>query len=156
MRKTVKGSDGFGNQRTYDFEILNALEGLTIMHTYGSLLTQAIPQVTALVEAWQDSGGQVAKMVKDDLVIGEGPIIELLKVVPMIISTSRLLELAKVFLANAVIEDQECDADGMCDLFTGRPHEVYAAIVHAVIANFPDYLPFLDNPGDTTGTKLAE
>lgn len=158
MRKTVNGSDGFGTKRVYDFEILTAIDGLTLIHEYGSLLTAALPQIIEVVKAWEDTDAEdkVKELVTDDFVMGGGPVVDLIKLIPQIISTGRMIQLAKTFLTGATVDGQECDADGMCDIFRGRPHEVYAAIVHAVIANFPDYLPFLDSPAGTTDTRSEE
>lgn len=159
--KKVKGSDGFGNEREYEFRILTALEGLEILHTYGSLCTAAIPQILELVNRWsqsetEENEGRLLSLAAEDFAAAEGPVLDLIQMLPAIISTPRLLELCRAFLAGCKVDGQECDADGMCDLFRGRPHEVYAAVIHAVIANYPDYLPFLDSPDDTTGTKSGE
>ena len=153
--KKVKGSDGFGNEREYEFRILSALEGLQVVHTYGSLATTALPQLTAIVDKWGEVDGddKLMTLAASDFAEGEGPLLDLIQMIPAIISTKRIVELAKLFLAGGTVDGQECDEDGMCDLFRGRPHEVYAAIIFAVIANFPDYLPFLDSPDDTTDTK---
>lgn len=154
--KKVKGSDGFGQSREYEFKILSALEGLTLIHTYGSLCTTALPQLTSLIAAWSESAegeDKLMDLAAADLAVGGGPLLGMIQAIPAIISTSRIVELAKNLLAGGTVDGQECDEDGMCDLFRGRPHEIYAAIIHAVIANFPDYLPFLDSPDDTTDTK---
>lgn len=159
MQKKIKGSDGFGNPRDYEFRILTALEGLEVIHTYGTLATNALPQLTALVTRWSeidDGEDKLMTLVAENVVTSEGPLFDLIKTLPAIISTARLVELAKLFLTGAKVNNEECDDDGMCDLFRGRPHEVYAAIIHAVIANFPDYLPFLDSPDDMTGTKSGD
>lgn len=160
-KKVVKinGSDGFGNDRVYEFPILSALEGLTLMHDYASLLVNALPEITALFGAWgnseADDDGKLFDLATKDFVKGEGPLLDVIKLVPKILSTSRLVELAKTYLAGATVNGQECDEDGMCELFRGRPHEVYAAILQATIANFRDYLPFLDS-ADTTDAPLGE
>lgn len=154
----INGSDGFGHDRTYTFKLLTALEGLTLMHDYASILINALPQITALFSAWGDQKGKdeekLFELAAKDFVKGEGPLLDCIKLIPSIVSTPRLLNLAKLYLAGATVNKETCDEDGMCSLFRGRPHEVYAAILHATIANFRDYLPFLvtddilDTPSD--------
>jgi hypothetical protein len=156
MRRIVKGSDGFGNDREYDLVILSAVQGLKLVHTYGSILINALPQITALFTAWGRSEDadetKLFSLAATDFQKGEGPLLDCIRLLPQIVSTDRLLYLAKLFLGNAKVNGQECDDDGMCELFTGRPHEVYAAILFAVLANFKDYLPFLDSD-DITDSK---
>lgn len=159
IRVKINGSDGFGNAREYDFPLLTALEGLTLMHDYASILVGALPQITALFQAWgesdKDDENKLFDLAAKDFVAGDGPLLECIKLVPQILSTGRLVALAKLYLSDATVDGQTCDADGMCPLFRGRPHEVYAAILHATIANFRDYLPFLAT-SDTTDSKSAE
>jgi hypothetical protein len=143
----INGSDGFGNARVYELPLLTALEGLTLMHDYLSILVNALPQITALFGAWGESEeGDEEKLfdlAAKDLVAGKGPLLDCIQLLPKIVSTPRLLELAELFLARAKVDGEECDGDGMCSIFRGRPHEVYAAIFHGILANFRDYLPFL-------------
>jgi len=158
-RMIIKGSDGFGHDREYDFVLLSALDGLTLMHDYASILVNALPQITALFSAWGETDGaddtKLFDMAARDFADGAGPLLDCIQLIPKIVSTARLVDLARLFLAGAKVNGAGCDADGMCPLFRGRPHEVYAAILHAVIANFRDYLPFL-GAVDTTDTPSAD
>jgi len=149
----MKGTDGFGNPREYQFKLLSALDGLRLVYEYGSVLTNALPQIAALFEAWAESAEsedeKLADLVIKDLATGEGPVLDMIQLIPLIVTPDKLIALCKYFLAGATINGQECDEDGMCELFRGRPHEPIAALAHAIVANFPDYLPFLGNPDDT-------
>lgn len=140
-------------KRNYKFKDLTALEGLKLMHEYASLLTLALPQIQNAFETFRNDKETLWSQIKTDLTIGEGPFLELLQIIPRIINSDRLEELCKALLSDAEIDEQKCDETGMCELFKGRPLEVYKALFYAVAHNYPDYLPFVQKPKDTMGNK---
>jgi len=159
--KIIVGDNGTGTERKYKFVLAGALEGVTVIHDYSSMLVAALPQITALfasfakVEGEEDS--KILKMAAEDFKSGGGPVVDCIRLLPQIVTSARLVGLCGVFLAGAEIDDQKCGDDGMCTLFARRPHQVYPALFWALVANYPDYiLPFLggtEAPAVTTAAN---
>jgi hypothetical protein len=158
-KKTVliEGKTIFGETRKYKFTLLDAKTGLEIFHEYASILItgsqEIIPALTRAINSEIDGG-------VDDLmsVITKSKSLELIRLVPSILTMDRIQHLAKTMLTDCEVtvdnEVQTIDGDGLAPYMIGDPLELYTAIFYAVCANYPKYVaPFLgaleENQGET-------
>lgn len=153
IRKKVNGSDILGNPVEYDFEVVSAKVGLEIVHEYTALVLVAIPQIKALFQGFpvdeiEEGSPEAARRIKQIL-------IEVIQVLPRILSADRVWKLKTRLLANARIGGDSCDGEGDWPGMIGDPYAVYPAVFWALVANFPKYFgPFSEaivsaEPGDT-------
>jgi hypothetical protein len=125
-RKQIVGSSFSGEERVYEFVLVETVTGLRIFHEYASLVIAALPNIT---EALQGDSGSMLSIAK---------------LVPQMLTFQRLEMLAKDMLAGSKIGESESDENGMCDMFREDPLEFYVAIFWSIAANYPKYVdPFL-------------
>lgn len=144
-RTKLIGSTLGEESRSYEFFKMPAIDGVRIIHEYGSIVLMNMDKIKEAFSSFRGVGQKTSGML---------PIFELL---PSIITFQRLAELAKVLLGGGKVDGIDIDDDGMCDLFGEDPLELYAAIFWALTINYPKYfgplLEALDGEGDEDSTQ---
>ena len=137
MKKTIEGKTLQGEKRKYTLELINTETSLRICHEY-------LPRVMGM---WSQADG-----------------LDESEAVPLIGSAfdwDEVKELAAAMLAGASVEFDgntfDLDENGFSEFMRGDPPEFYAAILYALLANYPKYLePFFDQAGESdTSQKPA-
>ena len=137
-----------GSNHTYVFQILTARQAVGIMNDWVGVLGANAEKVLAVVGKWlTDEESTVddinAERIFQAMVAGDSLVIDAFKTLSWVLTTPRLFDLAKIVLAGATIDGVPCDDEGMCPTFRKRPHEIYFALMWAIMANYEDYFPFL-------------
>ena len=147
------------NGRTYVFQIIDAIHGVGLFHQYASILVENSEDVIHAVKAFistQFDGeeGITQEEIWNELLSGDSAILRIAKLISKLVSLPRLFELSATLLDGAKIDEEVCDAKGMCTLFRKNPIELYTAIVHSIFANYEDMLPFpSEEEEDTKGSN---
>lgn len=172
--KTAKitASNGFA-ERVYEFNLISAMDGLIIWHEYGSIIISNLDKIMPMFKTFFDvddgKDGAIFKMAKSEaMATGEkddegkeapSPLLDFISLVPMIVTTPRLLGLCKTMLGGLKVDKDACDEKGECEIFRGDPLEIYAALFWSIVANFPKYMdPLLEalEEGDNDSEEASE
>ena len=146
------------NGHIYEFVLLDALYGLGVFHEWLMYLGKDIDEISkGIREMLGEAEGDIgAPQLFAKLVSGDDAFTKLRDVLLNVVKLPKLFELCGTFLADAKIDDEQCDSFGMCPMFRRRPHEAYTALMLAIAANYPDYFPFVLERLDTGESPSQE
>lgn len=135
----ITGKNLDGQERVYNFKLMNAFDGAKLFHEYLERLFQFFAKLGELFEETEDGV---------NFHVSEG-----MKMIKEIFPWEKIEELSKTLLVGCDIHADgkkfvnEVES-GIGDFFRGRPRELYAAIFYALAANFEDEMrPFLEALG---------
>jgi len=136
-----------GPEHTYEFEIMDTLTGIGLMHEYlthfGSNIDEITAGVAKVIGTSEDIKDLDSVVIFRKLISGDDVFIKLRNALISALGMTELFRACADLLGGAKINGEKCDELGMCKVFRGKPHEVYTALIMAMAANYPDYFPFL-------------
>jgi hypothetical protein len=143
----IIGANAFGETRKFTFQLMDAETGLEVFHsTVSGLVNMAndiamlVPALRKVAEDYGDGNAQAA--IETGNISGE--LLEVLHIVPEILTIEKVKYLAKNMLAgcHVVCDDFEetIPESGIGNYMARDPLELYAGIIFAVCANYPKYV----------------
>lgn len=159
-----------GETHNYKFKKIAPIVGVKISHEYASIIIANLDEITKAFEWFVENADKLSEVFgqfsdeegREELSTLERvktffdmipPVSPVLKLIPSILTFSRLKELSKDLLAGGSVDAEDLGEDGMCDLFGENPTELYAAIFWALSVNFPKlFAPFLKEEGGDAST----
>lgn len=153
--KIIETTNAFGQPRKYSFNLIDAFIGVKLFHEYVSIILQILPDLLSRLPKLAKLRDAVINSDEDTAKIPlTADTIEMIQLIPQIFTWDRLQELAKQLLAGATVEADgskySLDENGMGEYANGDPTEVYAAIYHAILANYSPFLSRWTAGGDST------
>jgi len=138
QKTIIVGKDVLGKEHSYNLILLDAETGCKLFHEYASIVIMAFPTVRKLLEGGIKTGVVSA-------ITGEGGgAMELLNIVPRILTWERVSDLAKLLLAGGDIDGKPLGDTGIGEPLKGDPIGLYVALWMGIRANFGVYVdPFL-------------
>jgi hypothetical protein len=144
MEKTIKGRNHEGLERTYTFKLMSPMQGVMLVHNYAGVAGMAYQHFKSLFQKMADSVEDL-EAGKEPAGNGEVGFIDLISMVPQILTADKMEQLAKIMMAGGKVDNHQLDDAGFCDLFGDDFVEFYFALFYAIVANYPRYvLPFSD------------
>jgi hypothetical protein len=131
-KRTIKGKDLQGTERTYTFELMTQKRAFQLFHEFSAEIQLMAPMIVGnIIDDKKEEPGEF-----DALALSKDAL-RLIECFPMVLSWDRIVELNKFMLANCTIQTGDeiitMDKQGFGGL---DPIGSYMALFYAIIANY--------------------
>lgn len=145
--KKIECTNLFGEERTFEFKLLDAESGTWLLHRFGSVLSASYETLEPVITKF--FRGEEKEISEDDNL----KVIDIIKLLPQVFDWKTVKEISAEMLPGTTVlvgdELSTIGPDGFTPLAQGDPMEQFVTLFYCICANFPKYISFLGGSLDS-------